>query len=115
MSTKGMVSFLAADGTTVAAVYLHNAGHDVEAELKRFLGAVAEAVAVETPVEVRRTRFHDPSYLAARYIVWREGGEILVQSIGVIIPGQVHVNREFNVFCHAEPTLTLPDVTEAWR
>jgi hypothetical protein len=110
-----MVCFLSSDGDTRAAVYLHNAGHDVEAELKRFFEEVAHAVTRTGFLGMAYTRFHDPVYLAARYVAWKTEGDILADGVGVILPHQVHVNREFNVFCHAEPTMTPPTVTEAWR
>lgn len=110
MSTKGMVCFIGADGSTQATVYVHNAGHDMHAELKEFFAAVLEAVG-EVP---NATRFHDPCYLAARYVAWKAGGAGAgLASVGIIIdPERWHVNRRFNVWCRAEPSVISPDVSE---
>lgn len=110
MSTKGIVSFAAANGTVMAAVYVHNAGRDMHAELKEFFAAVLDAVG-EAP---NATRFHDPCYLAARYVAWKAGGAGAgLASVGVITdPGRWHVHRRFSVWCHAEPSVIPPDVSE---
>lgn len=110
MSTKGTVSFLAADGEVMAAVYVHNAGHDMHAELKEFFDAVLGAVGEGSAA----TRFHDPCYLAARYVAWKAGGAgVGLASVGVITdPARWHANRRFNVWCRAEPSVVPPDVSE---
>lgn len=108
MSTKAAVYFAAPDGDILAAVYLHFSGYDAGSDVRDFLAAVARAAAPDA----RAARFHDPSYLAARFIAWKTGGDLLALGVGVMIPGRVHVNRQFTVRCHDVPSLALPDVTE---
>lgn len=111
MSTKGLVNFIGPEGDKRAVVYLHNAGQDVVADINKFMRAVAGLVSAGG-LQSSDARFHDPTYLAARYVCWVAAGDLLCQGIGVVIPNQWYANREFNVLCHYPATLDLPEVME---
>ena len=71
MSTRCNIHFNAGD-VTVANVYRHCDGypedanrHSVPASLARFFTAVE--------AQTRDTRYSDPEYLAARFVVWQAG------------------------------------------
>ena len=70
MSTRCNIHFTYS-GETVANVYRHSDGypdgeHGVPACLERFFGEVEEQTGGDT-------RFGDPEYLAAKFVVWQAG------------------------------------------
>lgn len=72
MSTRCNIHFSygARERDLAANIYRHSDGypdgkHGVPADLARFFAAVEEAT--------RDTRFDDPEYLAAKYLVWQAG------------------------------------------
>lgn len=64
MSTRSTTHFCHDDGSTVAIVYRHSDGYPgvAGADLFRFLNEVND--------NVKDKRFSDPTYLAAKYVVW---------------------------------------------
>lgn len=110
MSTKGTVAFTTHDGEVRAAVYVHNAGSFTAETFTEFFATVAR----ECGPEPHRMRFHDPSYLAAKFVVWNAGtASMRFQGVGVITdPERMHANRRFTVRCHAEESAVHPEVTE---
>lgn len=78
------MSFTDSDGDVWACVFLHNGGGDVKGGLDECFRRIAQAAAGATNrQDPGLTRFHDPSYLAARYIVWLVEDNILAQGVGV--------------------------------
>lgn len=67
MSTRCTIHFEYAAGQTDAIVYRHSGGYPdaVLPDLDKFFAAVEE--------QTKDTRFDDPSYLAAKFIVWQAG------------------------------------------
>jgi hypothetical protein len=65
MSTRCTIHFEYAPGQTDAIVYRHGDGYPdaVLPDLEKFFAAVEE--------QTKDTRFGDPSYLAAKFIVWQ--------------------------------------------
>jgi hypothetical protein len=62
MSTRATVHFQS-DGKTEAIVYRHFDGDSLDDDLEEFFKEVQE--------QTDDTRFDDPTYLAARYVVWQ--------------------------------------------
>lgn len=111
MSTKGTVAFTTWDGEVTAAVYVHNAGHFTPETFAEFFEAVIDAGSA-----VRDYRFFDPSYLAAKFVVWSLAGSLAFGDVGVITdPGKWHAHRRFTVRCHREASAVPPQVTEEER
>ena len=89
MSTRAHVAF----GFTKnfdereAMVYVHNDGHPkyMGNEFLRFFDAIQATC--------EDTRFDDPEYLAAKYVVWRMEGR--VENIGVSISREPHYSAAF--------------------
>jgi hypothetical protein len=123
MSTRCVINFTeerAAQQQVVARIYRHSDGYPdggggVPADLERFFAAVES--------QTKDTRFRDPSYLAAKYIVWqggewvRAGGPLDFLSVGVLgtEPKDVPDDVEYiyTVDCsHLTPT---GHPTVAWR
>jgi hypothetical protein len=100
VSTKGTVAFTTWDGELEAAVYVHNAG-----------SFTPETFA---PHDLR---FHHPSYLAAKFVVWCAcTASMAFRGVGVITgPEKWHANRRFTVRCHQEASAEPPQVTEDER
>lgn len=113
MSTKATVAFTSHDGEVLAAVYVHNAGSLTPETFAGFFATVAR----DCGPEPHDLRFHDPSYLAAKFVVWSAGtASMAFQGVGVITaPERIHAHRRFTVRCHAEPSAVPPEVTEAGR
>lgn len=111
MSTKAEVIFTDHTGMPCAAVYVHN-GLNAAEELRDFFRAVVDASDGSGP---HGLRFHDPCYLAARYVAWLTGGSLAATGCGVIIPGSHHVHRWITVECHERPSGVFPRVTEEKR
>lgn len=66
MSTRCMIHFCRENGEIEANIYRHSDGYPdgVLPDLKRFFKAVKEHCGNDT-------RFGDPSYLAAKFVVWQ--------------------------------------------
>jgi hypothetical protein len=69
-----MVHFQFGEGEPFAIIYRHYDGYALKEDLERFLQ--------DAKNELKDTRFYDPEYLAAKYVVWQaneyaEGGSRL--------------------------------------
>lgn len=113
MSTKGTVAFTTWDGELEAAVYVHNAGSFTPETFAEFFATVARDCG---PVP-HDLRFHHPSYLAAKFVVWCAcTASMAFRGVGVITgPEGWHANRRFTVRCHQEASAVPPQVTEDER
>lgn len=68
MSTRCTINFMYGENEIAAKIYRHSDGypdteHGVPADLDRFFKDVQ--------AQTKDTRFSDPSYLAAKYVVWQ--------------------------------------------
>lgn len=117
MSTPCVTEFVDYDGSAVAAVYRHWDGYPegAGADVSAFLRQVEE----DTPGD---TRFADPSYLAARYVVFladmfrdRDAGPLAFISVGIMPPGADYGQSfTYRVDCgqhdaHGRPLITATD------
>lgn len=70
MSTRANIHFNYPDGTVAANIYRHSDGYPdddygVLADLDRFF--------TEVEAQTDDTRYNDPTYLAAKFVVWQAG------------------------------------------
>jgi hypothetical protein len=79
MSTRANIHFNYSTGETVANVYRHSDGYPegVLPDLDRFFSDVE--------AQTDDTRFNDPSYLAAKFVVWQAGENARMMVYG--LPG----------------------------
>lgn len=87
MSTRALVEFYAIGGGPVAVVYKHHDGRPdgptgMLALFDRFFAEVEEKCGADT-------RFHDPSYLAARFVFWllEDYGGLHSRGVGILTAG----------------------------
>lgn len=106
MTETATVGFYDSAGLCTASVNLANAT-GVAADLREFLRRVASA-AGGRPHE---TRFNEPQVLAARYVAWKTGGSIASVTVSLGAPSPKS-DRYLSVYCHAVPSMQLPDVSE---
>ena len=66
MGHRATIAFCGHDGTEWARIYIHNRGDNGRQVLEQFFDDEAAAIADGT----RDSRWHDPSYLAARFVAW---------------------------------------------
>lgn len=117
MSTSAVIHFKWASGEDGAVIFRQcdGAPDQLGLDLLRFFEAVEE----QAPHD---TRFGDPCYLAARWVVfdaeahrWQYGnGPLAFLSVGVVLPGQWGGAWRYDVTCHGrfspEGNAERPDV-----
>lgn len=104
MSTRCVINFCDAPTERyarkiVAKVYRHDDGYPegVEPDLEQFFDAVRD--------QTNDTRFNDPSYLAAKFVVWQaningRGNQPLdFRGLGVILENPSDIEYEYFVDC----------------
>lgn len=110
MSTRATVHFQQ-NNETVAIIYRHGDGDVIEKDLKAFFAEVKR----QTP----DTRFHDASYLAAKWVVHEagktqrtEGAPLDFLSVGVVMSDPQDIQYRYLVKCDAgaEPTVEVHDL-----
>lgn len=125
MSTRCVINF--SYGTSVhAKVYRHSDGypdtkHGVLADLEKFFTAVKK--------QTNDTRFGDPTYLSAKYVVWqadqnakkytmgakgmtyKKAQKLDFLSVGICIENPGDIEYEYNVNCEATGANGNPVVT----
>lgn len=122
MSTRATVHFADADGTR-AIVYRHSDGYPegLGNDLQEFLADVSKAL--------NDTRFNDPSYLAAKWVVWdaerhceyfhglKNGTSRLgFLGVGIVLKDPGDIEYRYTVLCtgrDTQPTVTCEEVT--WK
>lgn len=101
MSTRCIINFCSG-GEIIAKVYRHCDGYPcpingVDSSLEDFFNAVQE--------ECFDTRFDDPSYLAAKFVVWQAGkyankpGSLNFLSVGVLMEDPSDIQYRWFVDC----------------
>lgn len=96
MSTRCVINF-GFDKVPYAKVYRHSDGYPngeygVFANLRKFFECVKE--------QTKDTRFSDPSYLAAKFVVWQSGMKGLdFLGVGVILENPSDIEYEYFVDC----------------
>ena len=120
MSTSATIHFHFDDGDeAVAIIYRHWDGgpDEVIPDLKRFFDDVRE--------QAHPTRFNDPRYLAAKYVVWQahenafryDGGKYVptemldFSSVGVCVRDPEDIAFRYHVWCNPEN----PSVAWEWE
>lgn len=100
MSTRATVHFCNSNGTTQAIVYRHYDGYPsgLGEDLQRFLRDVK--------AQTSDTRFNDPSYLAAKFVVWQAGEyaedkskPLDFLSVGVVLQNPGDIEYQYKVLC----------------
>jgi hypothetical protein len=110
-TTNGLVSFIGADGTVAACVFVHDAIGDIAEDLEKFLNAVADDV-LDQGALPQLTAFHDPARLAARYVGWLTNGYITSDAASIAPRAAIAgFDREYSVRCHAAASLDRPAVS----
>lgn len=116
MGTKCNIRFADADGNVPANIYRHAKGYpeSVLPDLDEFFADVA-AQAVDP-------KFHDPSYLAAKFVVWQAarwryaGGPLDFGGVGIIAPDAFGAHYSYTVTCgrdrKARPSVACDDQAE---
>ena len=114
MSTRCVVHFGDNDNKKVGSVYIHSDGYPesnygIPARLSRFFSDVEE--------QTRDTRFSDPSYLAAKFVVWAanqyssdKDKYLDFLSVGVVNEEPGDINYRYFVQCQKEPLVTWEEV-----
>lgn len=99
MSTRCNIHF-DQEGETIANIYRHSDGYPeaVLPDLQEFFAAVQE--------QTLDTRFSDPSYLAAKFVVWqaerfsRSGRPLNFLSLGIVNEDAKDGEWVYTVHCH---------------
>jgi hypothetical protein len=108
MATRSNIEF-AYNDRVVANVYVHYDGTPMNRipELQHFF--------LEVKSQTQDTRFSDPSYLAAKFIVWytqvrehRNGKPLDFLGIGVAVQNAADSDYIYRVHCDRTDTLGLP-------
>ena len=104
MSTPAVVAFAGRNGKEQAAVYKHWDGHPdtMTALFEEFFAAVES--------QTLDTRYGDPTYLAAKFLVFlaahyrkENGGELAFLSVGIVQPGANHGQcYDYTLICHGD-------------
>jgi len=114
MSTRCTVHFHYRDNQEPEAiVYRHSDGypnsqHGVPASLERFF--------TDVETQTKDTRFNDPTYLAAKYVVWQaneySGDEMLdFLSVGVMQSDPGDIEYRYHIWCNSDkPNVTWEKV-----
>ena len=100
MSTRACVHFCDADKSTAAIIYRHSDGYPDG------LGEDLISFFKEVKDNVKDTRFDDPYYLAAKFVVWQakqyasEDKHYLdFLSIGIMLQDACDINYRYRVIC----------------
>jgi len=112
MSTRCVINFCY-DESPQAKVYRHSDGYPdgILPDIQQFFADVQ--------TQTSDTRFGDPTYLAAKYVVWqadqyhREGGMLNFTSVGVCLENPGDLEYEYFVHCSTHdkvPTITYTSV-----
>lgn len=112
-STRATVHFVQ-DGQTRAIVYRHSDGYPegLGADLNRFFD--------EVRAQTQDTRFTDPEYLAAKFVVWQAGQyaydpdkPLDFLSVGVVIRDPRDIEYRYVVFCDGgTPIVKVQEVSQ---
>lgn len=97
-----------------AIVYRHCDGypdgpHGVPADLERFFAEVES--------QTNDTRFGDPCYLAAKYVVWQAGENargskpLDFLSVGIMMQDPFDIEYRYHINCSGAPRTGRPEVT----
>ena len=113
MSTKCVVNF--SHEVIMSKVYIHSDGypdgeHGIPARLETFFDDVK--------AQTSDTRFNDPSYLAAKFVVWianndaRKGYHLDFTGVGVVIKDPEDIEYSYFVDCSVagRPEVTFIEV-----
>lgn len=112
MSTHAQVNFTDISGHAVdASVYKHSDGYP-EAMLPLLADFLAD-VEAQCPGD---TRFSDPSYLAAKYVVWQsakysEGKPLAFIGVGIVPAGENAGDYTYTVACRTDGSRGRPLIT----
>jgi hypothetical protein len=115
MSTRCVVNFCftSAKPIVIAKVYRHYDGDSMGSDLELFFSEVRE----QAKLEDESPRFHDPSYLAAKFVVWQAAhytrnkrSPLVFSGVGVVVEDPGDLRYEWFVECEPEGTVT-PKVT----
>jgi hypothetical protein len=113
MATRSNIHFVA-DGITYANLYIHYDSYPSNRvpELKEFFHAVKN--------QTNDTRFNDPEYLAAKFVVWysqtglREGSpspSLDFLGIGVCVEDHGDIDYIYEVHCDTLNDEGVPEIT----
>lgn len=120
MSTRCTINFCTDDGELVAKIYRHCDGypdgeHGVPADLARFFADVQQQCSNDT-------RFNDPAYLAAKYVVWQAArnarsakAPLNFLSLGVTVSDPPDIAYTYQVTAshgHALPAVTFHEARD---
>ena len=115
MSTRATIHFENADGQAQAIIYRHSDGYPegVGKDLERFFAACTELEGTYSG-----PRFGDPTYLAAKWIVWdsqinrdRWRASLDFLGIGVVLTDPGDIEYRYHVRCVApRPTVRVEEV-----
>jgi hypothetical protein len=99
MTTRATIHFQR-DSETQAIVYIHSDGYP------EGLGQDLETFLTEVEVQVVDTRFSDPAYLAARFIVWQASRYVRAgrspldfTGVGVVLEDPTDIEYRYLVGC----------------
>jgi hypothetical protein len=106
VSTRATVHFEWPDGRCAAVVYRHSDGYPkgLGKDLRQFLREVEE----QTSGTLAGTRFDDPSYLAARWVVWdaahHASGDrpLALLGVGVVLKDPPDIEYRYHIICVAD-------------
>ena len=111
MSTRATVHFCWDEKTTGAIVYRHCDGYPdgLGKDLKTFLKEVKD--------NVQDTRFNDPHYLAAKFVVWQAGKyakkhPLDFLSIGIMLEDAGDIEYKYSVICDGSNNKLPKIITE---
>lgn len=97
MSTRATIHFEDANGEVRAIIYRHGDGYPkgLGVDLQTFFGDVQN--------QTKDTRFNDPSYLAAKWVVWdaQQAQKLLLDflSVGVVQQDPDDIEYRYRVIC----------------
>lgn len=120
MSTRATIHFEYESGETAAIVYRHNDGYPDG--LGKDLAAFVDVVKAQT----KDRRFNDPSYLAAKWVVWdadqhaytyetpdytpKKTPMLAFLGVGIVLSDPGDIEYRYHVRCDGLPTITHESV-----
>jgi hypothetical protein len=108
MSTRSCVHFCYDKDKTAAIVYRHYDGDVLGKDLKEFL--------TEVQKNVEDNRFTDPSYLAAKFVVWQakkyanENHYLNFLGVGIMLQDAGDIEYRYKVICNNLKGRALPKI-----
>jgi len=108
MSTRACVHFCYDKDKTAAIVYRHYDGNLLGKDLKKFL--------TEVQKNVEDNRFTDPSYLAAKFVVWQakeyanDAHYLNFLGIGIMLQDAGDIEYRYKVICNNLKGKALPKI-----